>query len=332
VGVFLRAGRLVALTGMVSVTTACSLSVLDGLSGGLAPDDAGTWVAGDAPGAKVKDASVDLDALPRQEASVLYDDGSTAGSTVDLDAATNDGAIEVGCPDGCPGRGYCVDSQCVYASCKDRLAALPDSVSGVYSIDPDLSGNDPPFRAFCAMRLAGGGWTLLMKIDGHTPTFEYDSPLWEDSSTFQSELADFDMNEAKLQSYVALPFATLLIGMRDESGTRWTELTLGGSSLRDLMATKYHPTALGRAVWEQLPGPGSLQLYCNLEGVNVVTPQTSVRLGIVANEQNDCLSCDSFIGFGAQHFSDKMACGNIARFSPDHGDRVDPDFGYIMAR
>jgi hypothetical protein len=274
-----------------------------------------------------------MDALPRQEATVLYDDGSTTGTAFDdgKDGAAND-AADAGCQGGCPGRGYCLDSQCVYPSCKDRLAALPGSASGVYSIDPDLIGGDPPFRAFCGMRLAGGGWTLLLKIDGDKPTFNYDSALWENSVTFQPELPDFDANEAKLRSYITLPFATLLIGMHDGAGTRWTVLSLGGSSLRDLMATGYHPTALGRGIWEQLPGPGSLQVNCNLEGVNVVTPDVRVRLGIVGNEQNDCASCDSFIGYGAQHKTDNMACGNQAYFFPDHGDRVDPDFGYILAR
>jgi hypothetical protein len=331
VGFLSRAARFVGLTCAINFGTGCSLSVLDGLSSGVAQVDAGAPVADDDAGPRVGEASVaPMDALPLQDATVFYDDGATIGSA--MDAGSTDDAAEAGCGAGCPGKGYCLGSECVYASCKDRQAALPGSTGGVFKFDTDLGGSDAPFPAFCAMQLAGGGWTLLMKIDGNASTFHYDSPLWENDQTYQPDMANFDTNEAKLRSYVTLPFSTLLIGMHDNAGTRWTVLALGGSSLRDLMTTKYHPTALGRDVWEQIPGPGSLQLNCNLEGVNVITPHVSIRLGIVANEQNDCATCDSFIGFGAQHFADTMACGNLARSSPDHGDRVDPDFGYIFAR
>jgi hypothetical protein len=59
----------------------------------------------------------------------------------------------------------------------------------------------------------------------------------------------------------------------------------------------------------------------------------NTRLGILGNETNDCLSCDSFIGFGGQYQGkDTYACGNLALWSPDHGDQHSPLFGYILAR
>jgi hypothetical protein len=332
-GGFLRGAHLLALMGGATLSVACSLSLLDGLSEGNRPDGAGGSVVVEGAEAteNQRDAST-ADSLT-SPGEVFYDDGSIISSR-DAEQSANGStdAADAGCQGGCPGKGYCLGSECVYASCKDRHAALPLSTGGVYLVDPDLSGGDPPFLAFCAMQLAGGGWTLLMKVDGHQSTFDFDSALWENTFTFQVGFPDLDTNEAKLSSYSTLPFSALLVGMHDDAGTRWTVLSIGGSSLRDLMATNYHPTALGRDSWMKLPGPGSLQPFCNLEGVNAITPQARVRIGILGNQQNDCSSCDSFIGFGAQYGQENMACGNLAYRVPDAGDRTDPDFGYIMAR
>jgi hypothetical protein len=332
VGSSLRAASLLVFLGAASCwIVGCSLSVLEGLSGGGELDEAGSSIGFDAgdSGHRENDTSV-ADAFIGHE--VFYDDGSPVGSR---DAQPTDrvrDAEDAGCPEPCMGKGYCLGSECVYASCKDRLAAFPTSASGVYPIDPDLGGGDLPFSAFCKMDVTGGGWTLLVKVDGHKSTFNFDSPLWESTTTFHPELPDLDENEAKLHSYSTLPFSALLVGMHDLGGTRWTVLSLGGSSLRDLMATSYHPSALGRDAWMKLPGGGSLQPFCNLEGVNANTPQARIRLGILANQQNDCTSCDSFIGFGGQYSQENMACGNLAYKVPDAGDRVDPDVGYVMAR
>jgi hypothetical protein len=199
-------------------------------------------------------------------------------------------------------------------------------------IDPDMSGGDPPFLDYCAMNVAGGGWTLLMKIDGAKSTFLYQSSLWESSPTFQPEFPSYDLNEAKLQSYVSLPFANLLVGMRVDNTTRFAVLAIGGSSLRDLMANGFHPSALGRDGWEAI-SLGSLQTFCNAEGVNVATARAWMRLGILGNETDDCGTCDSFIGFGMRYqTADQFACGNFAEFSPDQGDRHTAMFGYILAR
>ena len=99
------------------------------------------------------------------------------------------------------------------------------------------------------------------------------------------------------------------------------------------MTSGSHTTNVGRSAWELLPSRGSLQNNCNREGINVETAQANVRIGIVANNQNDCATCNSMIGFGAEGNSiGDVACGNVADTTPDNGTRNDALFGYVMVR
>ena len=88
-------------------------------------------------------------------------------------------------------------------------------------------------------------------------------------------------------------------------------------SLYSLIADgQYRGSSLGRATWKTLIGSqASLQPSCNKEGFNVASSAdwaAKTRIGIVANNENDCGSCDSRIGFGtAGHYHDSNTCGNV---------------------
>ena len=81
-------------------------------------------------------------------------------------------------------------------------------------------------------------------------------------------------------------------------------------SLYELIADEIHRNvSLGRDKWKSLIGPqASLQRNCNKEGFNVVcegsesSKYSRARMGIIANDQNDCLTCDSRIGYGTGGF------------------------------
>jgi hypothetical protein len=243
--------------------------------------------------------------------------------------------VEAGspCEGGCPGNGYCNGSECVYHSCIARLLSAPKTPSGVYWVDPDGQDGAPAFRAFCEMVLDGGGWTLLLKIDGQSDTFHHDDAIWENADTLHPESPDLDDKEAKLAGFSSIPFEYLRVGMVESGSTHWLILPIAATSLRALMEGDYQATNAGRSAWERLPARGSLQVNCNREGINVDTPQASVRIGIVANNQSDCSTCNSFIGFGAKgNTTGELSCGNIAATSPDNGDRMSPLFGYVMVR
>jgi hypothetical protein len=63
-----------------------------------------------------------------------------------------------------------------YASCQAIKANAPNSIDGVYSVDPDGpgAGSRPPFEVLCDMSLTGGGWTMVgQEREGDSGTFKY---------------------------------------------------------------------------------------------------------------------------------------------------------------
>ena len=110
------------------------------------------------------------------------------------------------------------------------------------------------------------------------------------------------------------------------------------NSLYSLIADGQHrTTSLGRNTWKTLIGSqASLQLNCNIEGFNAVGAsysQSKARIGITNNQQNDCKSCDSRIGFGTGgNDDDNNTCGNEATHSPDNGIKHIKAMGYILVQ
>ena len=63
----------------------------------------------------------------------------------------------------------------------------------------------------------------------------------------------------------------------------------------------------------------SLQSSCNREGFNILSDDNSMgkaRIGIIGNNENDCVSSDSRIGFGTGgRHNDAITCGNQGQTS-----------------
>ena len=110
-------------------------------------------------------------------------------------------------------------------------------------------------------------------------------------------------------------------------------------SLHSIIADgQYRNTSLGRDEWKKLIGSdASLQHNCNKEGFNSFsgrTDRSKVRIGIVSNDQNDCHSCNSLIGFGTgSHPNDAKSCGNEAPIgTSDNGRKSIKAMGYILVQ
>jgi len=76
------------------------------------------------------------------------------------------------CPDGFTGDDC---SKTTFATCHAIKQNAPNSVDGVYSVDPDGPGaGQPAFDVSCDMSLNGGGWTLVgQEREGDSGTFKF---------------------------------------------------------------------------------------------------------------------------------------------------------------
>ena len=224
---------------------------------------------------------------------------------------------------------------------------------------------------FCHMgnfECGDGGWTLAMKIAGtqvnslsplrnsryywnelrqiknaivvFQRTFHYDSQFWSNRSAynFAGGKTGFDSQETKLPTYWNTSFSKICLGMKINHQLRFIVINRHANSLFSLIADgKYRATSLGRNTWKSLIGSrASLQPNCSKEGFNAVgddARQSKARIGITANQQNHCGSCDSRIGFGTGGLhDDSNTWGNEATYSPDNGNKHIKAMGYILVQ
>ena len=102
-----------------------------------------------------------------------------------------------------------------------------------------------------------------MKIDGSQQTFTYDSKLWSNKNTFQSNHLKLDEKETKLASYWTLPFTELRLGMKVDGAIRWITFRYRASSLYSLISDgHYRRTRVGDFKWRSLLPKSSLQRNC----------------------------------------------------------------------
>jgi len=159
-------------------------------------------------------------------------------------------------------------------------------------------------------------------------TFSYNANLWSNYETFNLAGGEtgFDTEETKLPTYWSTPFSKICLGMKipgDET-TNFIVINQLADSLYSLIADgRYRATSLGRDTWKTLIGPQTfLQHNCNKEGFNAHTQSAKARIGIFSNNENDCHTCDSFIGFGTGWPADNGPCG----------DRDTKVMGYILIK
>ena len=171
-------------------------------------------------------------------------------------------------------------------------------------------------------------------------TFHYTSALWSDKNEYNPRGGEtgFDTHETKLPTYWNTSFSKICLGMKIGQQINFIVINRQADSLYSLIADgQYRNTSLGRNKWKTLIGSqASLQSKCNKDGFNVVSDHNSnskARIGILGNEQNDCRTCDSRIGFGTGGSPDNSStCGNEALHSSDNGDKHIKAMGYILVQ
>lgn len=190
-------------------------------------------------------------------------------------------------------------------SCAAILAANPAAPTGVYALDDGAGGS---WKAHCDMDTAGGGWTLVLRVDGQDATFAYSGKGWSETTALGADAPGLTGPSARLHGYAHLPVSAVLLAMDDEGTTRRLELPVGGASLHAMVTSKTPiATQIGAPKWRALVTKPALQPSCHVEGAHphVGGGGQQIRLGILGNNENDCGSPDSWIGLGG----DPGACG-----------------------
>ncbi|XP_078351768.1 uncharacterized protein LOC144636431 [Oculina patagonica] len=222
-------------------------------------------------------------------------------------------------------------------SCKELYDENKSRVSELVTLQFDSK----PISVLCHFGDFGcgdGTWTPVMKIDGNKNTFHYNSGYWSDKNAYNLPGGEtgFDTQETKLPTYRNTSFSKICLGMKIGQQMNFIVINKQANSLYSLIADgQYRSTSLGRNTWKKLIGlEASLQTNCNKEGFNAVNTRSShsrARIGFLGNNEFDCLSCDSRIGFGTGGYpDDSITCGNVAGHNPDNGDRRIKAMGYVL--
>ena len=131
--------------------------------------------------------------------------------------------------------------------------------------------------------------------------------------------------------------------MKVNDDTKWIVINHQASSLFNVIADGvFKNTTVGKNRWLSLMDGSRLQEHCSTEGFNInVTgygpnANLKVRVGIIANNENECNSCDSCIGFGTSvrgcnGETRKTTCGNIA-ICGQLNNKNTTAFGYIFVQ
>ena len=172
-------------------------------------------------------------------------------------------------------------------------------------------------------------------------TFHYDSQYWSnyDEYNLPGGETGFDKQETKLPTYWNTSFSKICLGMKINQQLRFIVISKLADSLHSLIADgQYRNTSLSRDGWKKLIGSNAtLQPNCNREGFNAFggrSNRSKARLGIVSNNQNNCYSCNSLIGFGTGSYpKGAKSCGNEAlHYTLDDGGKSIKAMGYILVQ
>lgn len=183
-------------------------------------------------------------------------------------------------------------------SCKQLLDGNPLLDNGTFTLGTAAGVS---YQAYCDMEHASGGWTLVLKVDGGAASskFGYDNTLWTNTMTLQEDKADTSRIEAKFPSFGEVAFSEIRVVMVETQSAEMT-LKVTGTSFMSVMRGPLIPITKARQEWLNLVSNAVVQPNCNKGGINnfFSDPAFRVRIGMLANQEANCTTPDSFVGIG----------------------------------
>ena len=140
--------------------------------------------------------------------------------------------------------------------------------------------------------------------------------------------------DAKYPAFNSQRFDSICVGLKnsDTGITKWLPLfNVAASSLREIFARgESIVTNVGRSNWTALMDNPRMQEKCNTDGLNMKTESgIVVRVGFMANNQDDCASSDSYVGIGISRIFYPSVSAGYVGFSPRTGTSA---MGYILIK
>jgi hypothetical protein len=220
------------------------------------------------------------------------------------------------------------------SSCKQ---VPPESLNGIYWLDADGAGPLAPFQAWCDLQGDGGGWTLVIEVDGSSEGAGWAAPLWTEATASSAANLWPSQENARHAGYASLAVQQVRVGMVVGGVTRTLVIDAAGPNLWSMLNGKPIVTKADLLQWEALLPKGSLQAHCHAQGLAVNSANgAKVRIGILGNNEQDCGSVDSWLGLGATAVvcgqKSVPTAGNVACWNPDHGYANTAAVAWVMVR
>jgi hypothetical protein len=205
------------------------------------------------------------------------------------------------------------------------LSAGDSTGDGVYYI----SSSSGTIQTYCDM--TNGGWMLVAKINTDQPqnnVWAWGGGYWSASSpvseTSCQDLSNTDALNRLYYEYNASSFRLCLGNKNNALTYNWS------GTAKNLFTNGQKNTGFGRSAWLNWFATGTGQAAsnfdnqpnCNAEGFcHTSASAVAMRFGITMNNEGDCNSNDSCIGFGTYSNNDTGGTRNIEagghRWSPD---------------
>ena len=244
---------------------------------------------------KTDDGFVDTDSDGLADCVDTDDDGDQDPDTSDcapLDSTVGHNATEIcfnGKDDNCDGLGD-ETTKCTEVSCKALKTKFPQLGDGVYTLDADGVFEDPAFKAWCDM--TNGAWTLVLKSNGDS-TLWYQAAYWTDNTLLNDANPGTASGNAKYAAFTKVK-VTEMKGCLD--GLCYTKSFNGAKTAREIFVGG-SDTVGGHPGFQDGPN-WSTQPNCKNFGINTPWSYQQTRFGYTANQEGDCSSNDTAIGFG----------------------------------